>query len=316
MRHPATVIITLSLLLAAGVATLWWWPQTQAPLTSAQASASYQPAAWRVELDDGESALLVGTIHVGKPDFYPLPAAIAQPLTITPCLVMELDLSDPQYEQATASAAQRFGYLPADLKLSTLLPAELWPQVDAAARRIGLVPAVSERMEPWLLATTVQVLALASLGYQPALGVDQHLAASASRNPEQTIIALESVEQQLAIIASDRAGGIEMLRQLVVTDAAREGERLVNAWRQGDVAEFEALLDEAMATGPGQQLMTDLLVNRNRNWAEQIQQIWADAPCSVAVGALHLVGDNSLITLLRERGYRIEPLDYAAATQE
>lgn len=315
MRRSVTLIAILVLLTAAGAG--WWWLEGSATIEHrTRAAVLYQPAAWQVQFDNGGTALLLGTIHVGKPDFYPLPAAIAQPLSTAPCLVMELDLSDPQYALASASAAQRFGYLPADLKLSTLLPAELWPQVDAAARRIGLVPAVSERMEPWLLATTVQVMALASLGYQPALGVDQHLAASTSRNPQQTIIALESVEQQLAIIASDRAGGIEMLRQLVVTDAAREGERLVNAWRQGDVAEFEALLNEAMATGPGQQLMIDLLVNRNRNWAEQLQQIWMDDHCSVAVGALHLVGQQSLIALLRERGYQIEPLAYGTAHED
>ncbi|MBQ1784911.1 MAG: TraB/GumN family protein [Gammaproteobacteria bacterium] len=316
MRRSVTVITLIVLLLTAGSGAAWWWWPTAESAASCTAKASYQPAAWRVEFDNGESALLFGTIHVGRADFYPLPAPVAVPLANASCLVMELDMSAPDYQAVAASGAQRYGYLPPDLKLSTLLPEGLWPEVDATARKMGLVPLVSERMEPWLLASTVQVMTLASLGYQPALGVDQHLTMAASHTSEQAIIGLESVEQQLQIISRDRAGGIEMLRQTVINDPAREGKRLIEAWRQGDIAEFEALLSEATSNGPGQQLMTDLLVTRNRNWVEQLEEIWADERCSVAVGAMHLVGPESLVELLRQRGYRIERLDYAAADEE
>lgn len=49
-------------------------------------------------------------------------------------------------------------------------------------------------------------------------------------------------------------------------------------------------------------------INRNRNsrWIEQLPGIFADGPAFVAVGALHLCGQEDLLCRLEERGYHIE----------
>ena len=52
-----------------------------------------------------------------------------------------------------------------------------------------------------------------------------------------------------------------------------------------------------------------LLSNRNRAWMEQIPKMLADAPTLVVVGAAHLVGDEGLLSLLRQSGYTVDPVD-------
>ena len=47
---------------------------------------------------------------------------------------------------------------------------------------------------------------------------------------------------------------------------------------------------------------------RNRNWAEKLDQMMPEQSCLVCVGAAHLSGEKGLIQLLRDRGYTVEPV--------
>jgi uncharacterized protein len=52
-----------------------------------------------------------------------------------------------------------------------------------------------------------------------------------------------------------------------------------------------------------------LLNNRNKNWAEQLNELMKKESVFVAVGAGHLPGAHGLINLLREKGYTVKPLN-------
>jgi uncharacterized protein YbaP (TraB family) len=52
-----------------------------------------------------------------------------------------------------------------------------------------------------------------------------------------------------------------------------------------------------------------LVVDRNKAWADVLDELTASETVSaVVVGALHLVGEDSLIELLRERGFTVSEL--------
>jgi uncharacterized protein YbaP (TraB family) len=57
-------------------------------------------------------------------------------------------------------------------------------------------------------------------------------------------------------------------------------------------------------------LYQSLVVERNRNWAEQLSAMATGSNHSalVVVGTLHLVGDDSLVALLRKRGFTVSRL--------
>jgi uncharacterized protein len=50
-----------------------------------------------------------------------------------------------------------------------------------------------------------------------------------------------------------------------------------------------------------------IITDRNRNWLPRIEQMLADPEKDylVVTGALHMVGPQGLVELLRSRGYRI-----------
>jgi uncharacterized protein YbaP (TraB family) len=86
--------------------------------------------------------------------------------------------------------------------------------------------------------------------------------------------------------------------------AQSELNTMVEAWRTGDMAFLNAVLAKGFKEFP--QLYKPLTVDRNRRWLPQIEQLLrSDKNHMVIVGALHLVGDDGVVELLRKRGYGV-----------
>ena len=71
-----------------------------------------------------------------------------------------------------------------------------------------------------------------------------------------------------------------------------------------DVDRMEGLSDAAKQIEQRSRLC--LLEDRNAKWIATIESLYREAPTLVAVGALHLMGQNGLIARLRHDGFRVE----------
>jgi uncharacterized protein YbaP (TraB family) len=99
----------------------------------------------------------------------------------------------------------------------------------------------------------------------------------------------------------------EMLMELVhEKDKARDELIQMNkSYRNGDLGKLEGLLAEQTYS---EQEAKVLLDDRNQNWLAQLPSIMKEQQTFIAVGALHLAGENGLIHLLRQAGYTLTPL--------
>jgi hypothetical protein len=81
---------------------------------------------------------------------------------------------------------------------------------------------------------------------------------------------------------------------------------VTKAWREGDIRALESLLREGAEESPA--LFKKLTVDRNRRWLPQIEKMLQDSGNDylVITGALHMVGSDGLVQLLRGKGYRVE----------
>jgi uncharacterized protein YbaP (TraB family) len=151
---------------------------------------------------------------------------------------------------------------------------------------------------------------LMQVGYDPASGVEARLKALA-REAGKPVRTLETLEQQIGFFA-DLPADAELAFLLSALDEVDSGpamlDALVAAWSAGDVEALDALMvDQMAAEYPA--LYDALLVRRNRNWAGQIQTLLAgEGVAVIAVGAAHLVGDDSVQVQLASRGLTVERL--------
>jgi hypothetical protein len=262
------------------------------------------PAAWRVTDGDGGEIWLLGSMHYLRAADYPLPSVDGL-YDRAAALVMELDLDDVD------AAAQQAGVmgaalLPQGTVLADVLDPDVYALAQAHAQRAGIDLALLASFEPWLVAITLLDQGMSRLGYEPGRGLEQYLLGKAGADGKP-ITGLESFAAQIAIFdrlpkAQQQALLEQTLQELDTADAALDA--LTAAWREGRLDELADDLSGDFADFPG--LYATLVSDRNRRWVEPLEAYLRERrPYLVVVGALHLVGPDSVVELLRERGYTV-----------
>lgn len=279
-------------------------------LMAFQAFAAERGALYKVT-GKGNTMYLYGTIHAGKPDFYPLEPRIRAAMAAAPTLALEVDAArDPA---AVMAAFEQYGMFPAGSPGIGALPAERRERIETALKKQGIDPAAVARMKPWLLATMLAVADLGKLGYNPALGVDAHLAHLA-RGGNTRIAELESAQYQAALmnrLPDDDQWRLleEALENMASGRQMREAREIFDAYERADQAAQERIARhiEDDNTVSGKFTREVVLNERNGPMADKVASLLAqENNAVVAVGLLHLLGKNGLPELLRQRGITVE----------
>lgn len=268
-------------------------------------SAFADPAFYKVSKGDQQHWLL-GSIHAGKPSLYPLPDPIERAWLQSRALVLEVDLTHISQQQW-----QEMGAITRLVDGKTFkehVPLDLYRRTIIAAGQNGLTENMLAPLRPWFAAITLTQAALERTDFSSALGVDQHFAKQAG-DSGKPIIGFETLLEQLGYLAS--VGDNQTLMLESTLDELPELERgfreVMKAWEEGDEATLINLLKSEMAPPKLQAwLEQTLLAERNHNWLKK----WSTLPNEsfIVVGALHLYGDQGLLALLEQQGWRITPL--------
>ena len=272
-------------------------------LTVHAAEPTRHAALWSLK-GQSNTVYLLGSVHFLKPSDE-LPPAMDAAYRDAERLMMEIDMDD-----LDAAAAQQttmeLGLLPENQTLESQLGTQTYAQVARHARAIGVDPALLNRFRPWLAAMTLVQLQLMKQGLDPQSGVEQRLTARAVADGKE-ITGFETLRQQLEMLAGLSAEQQREFLLYSVEDAERadkEIAQLLSAWRNGDTAALAQLLQEGFDKYPD--LYRPLTVDRNRQWLGRIEQLLKSKDdYLVVVGALHLVGKDSVIDLLENKGHKV-----------
>jgi uncharacterized protein YbaP (TraB family) len=278
-------------------------------LLACQALAAERGALFKVS-GAKHSLYLYGTIHAGKADYYPLEPRIGKALAHAPTLALEVDVQrDPG---ATAAAFQQYGLFAAGSADYAQLPAARRQRIEAGLKQQGVDPGALAQLKPWVLATMLAVVDLAKLGYDPALGVDLHLAGLA--RGKARIAELESVQYQAALL--DRLPLAmqwdvleETLAHMASGQQLRETRELFAAYEGADRTALDAIAHriETDDSISGKFIREMVLIERNGPMADKLAALLAREDNAVAaVGLLHLLGKHGIPELLRQRGLQVE----------
>ncbi|MFA4894324.1 TraB/GumN family protein [Brevundimonas sp.] len=261
------------------------------------------PALWVVR--DADSTLyLFGTVHVLRPTTAWGSARVDAAFASADDIWFEI--SNPDDQAALLPLIQQHGVSP-DRPLSSLLTAEEMVALGAAAAGAGMTAAQLDIFRPWLAGLTLSVAPLVKAGYDPQSGVELILKARADA-AGKPVHGFETIDRQIGILAGmSEADQLSFLRSTLEAydDATVELDRMVDAWAAGDVATLkEVAVDEMRSEAPA--VYEALLVQRNTDWAGQIQTLLAGSGTAfIAVGAAHLAGDDSVQEILADRGVAV-----------
>lgn len=274
------------------------------------AQTTPKPLLWKVS-DGDNSVYLLGSFHALKPADYPLAASVDAAFADAEALAFEMspeEMNSPQLGAKLVGAAR----LAEGQTLKSSISAAEWLRLEAYASKRGFPLANFQGIEPWFVSMVISLQEMAANGYDPKIGLDQHLMGLAAQAGKRTS-GLESADDQIA--ALDSMTPIEQQQTLSETldeahDPKGKIDELHDVWRRGDAAALEkTMVAELQLKYP--KLYKRINVDRNRAWLPKVRAMLDNEKSDdtmVVVGSLHLVGADGLVSQLKSRGYRVEKL--------
>lgn len=259
------------------------------------------------EITKGKQKLfLAGTIHVLRPQDFPLPAEFDAAYRQSQVIVFETDLHKVQ----TPEFGQRFAQamlLPDNKTLKDVLAPDVWVSLQQYAAQNQYPLSQTMMYNPAMMSIMISMGELKKLGVGE--GAD-FFYDKAARADHKTIKGLETEEDVLAYMKIfGAADGNDIIRSTLKDSKEMGGmmETMIAQWRAGDLKSLDKNLGQRMRDE-----MADgyeaLVVERNRKWQPQIEAMLATPEVEmVLVGALHLSGKDGLLEQLKRAGYKVKP---------
>lgn len=265
--------------------------------------AQQQSLLWQISGNGlTKPSYLYGTIHLICEEDMQMSEVLKQKFTESEKLFLEMDMSD----NTVATKTQQLIMLPEHKTLRSFFKndAEYARIDDFFSNTAGIPLSFLEKMKPFAL---VSFLYTRCLPCALPASYELHFVKMAKAQQKQ-IVGLETVEEQMAAI--DKMTN-EAQRQMVLSmvdsfeTAKKSTHQLIQLYKQ---QKLDSLYTVAINNPDMASSKEVFLDNRNKKWLPIVEKAIHEHACFIAVGAAHLAGKPGVIKLLKQKGYKVEPL--------
>jgi uncharacterized protein YbaP (TraB family) len=298
-RGPSAAILIAALIVVAG-----WLTVAADGIVTGRVGPSddYRSGLlWKIQPPGRPPSYVFGTMHSEHPDVVNVPDPVQAALAQSERVILEMQL-DPQTLGKVAEAMQ----IKAGPDLRSLVGPQLFDQAAQIMDAFGVPAQVLKGMKPWAVAVTLLTppsntgLFLDRVLYLEALARDKPVSGLETVQEQMAVFDELPLKEQIALLEES----LELVPQL---DALYAHMR--KAYVARDLAALARLnagmlekADEVLADVLTRRLVTE----RNERMAERLETYLEQGNSFVAVGALHLPGDDGVLSLLAGRGYALE----------
>lgn len=271
---------------------------------------------WKIEHEGRDPSYLLGTMHVSDSRIVAMPAEAGVPFEEADTLALELDSFEPADVAKAMFAYPELTTFTDGRSLKNLLDVEELKRLERALKTRGIPLFAVEKMKPWLLMIAFSMpeceLKRRAAGLVP---LDLFLLRTA-QDLGKNVVGLETMTEQLQSLSSMPA--VPLLRSVLAQlETGRTLEDFlattVGAYLAGDIAmilpaSYRMVGMEEPEEGSEDDPMKYIIVERNVRMASRAQPLLEDGNAFIAVGALHLIGEQGLVELFRKQGYSLTRL--------
>jgi len=278
------------------------------PPQQTDAIALGQGLLWKVEKPGLKPSHVFGTMHISDVEVTTLAVPVEQAFSQARVLLTELKM-----DYATIAAVMRNMYFSDERTLVAILGQKLFNQVAARLAELGISRQAATKMRPWAVMSVLGVAQLSDGGGAAGTGLDAQLYTNAMRQGKQ-VEALETADEQLTVFENlPIQAKVDMVRS-VVEDTQRtlaEFKKIREAYLARDLKRLLEMAEEEASGEYGQFMQAfnrEGVVERNRRMTSRMLKHIDGGAAFIAVGALHLPGEQGILRRLEQRGYRITPV--------
>ena len=322
------VLLTLVLISFGSIAAAFCNDESDLPddlLSTLRAEAARLPYhkgnLWQVE-KKGVVSYVFGTMHLYDPRHEASMERLKPLIEKVDHVLVEADKnSEADLQNLLFSDPSRY-LITSGPSLMERLGPEAWAKLTPQLESYGLPPFMAAKFQPWFLGFSMMLPPCAIADLQAGrTGIDKSIEAYA----EKPVTALDDMERLLSYFAKDPLDQqVEELRWGLLLEVPMtppesgltqfyfdEEHGLVWGLAAHQVAEIAGhlpLQEQAKLKAMVDEMLEDLISARNLQWMEQLVPALEAAPGLVAVGALHLSGQQGVLNELQKRGFTVTAL--------
>ncbi len=254
---------------------------------------------WKIEKPGVAASYVFGTIHLEDARVITIPNIVKKTLSQSRSFTMEI-LSSPQDDKLAAMAM----VFTDGRNLKQVLGNDLFKEVAKVAQKNGMSESSIMPFKPWAI-----MMLLSLPPPKTGLFLDKKLLGMANAKGKP-LHALETMEEQLSIFnEASMDDQIHMLRETIDDYEAfpQEIEDMIRAYLARDLKTLLAISKDKIKPGDRivEKFMTRLFEDRNHKMTKRMQVRLNEGNAFIAFGALHLAGEEGVLQLLEDKGYRI-----------
>ncbi|WP_057763342.1 TraB/GumN family protein [Cytobacillus praedii] len=264
---------------------------------------------WKAE-KNGNTVYMLGSIHLGIEEFYPINSKIMKAFNESKYLAVEADILNLNPLEFQQTILEKAVYEDGST-IEDHISKELYKKLTDTFVSYGGDMNEIKYLKPWYLSMSLDSLKTMDPKYKSELGIDHYFLSKAGN---KKVIELEGAEFQINMLSGFPENvQIKLLEDSLKTGNANDGlAPLIKAWQTSDDTAIEKLLFNVPDNSPEYKVyMTEMFDNRNVGMANKIEKYLTGTTKGtyfVVVGAGHYFGDMSIIKLLEKKGLKIEKL--------
>lgn len=273
---------------------------------------------FRVEREGVAPSFLFGTMHLAEPRVLTLPAPVEAAFASARTVVVEAtEIADERAVAAALLSRPDLTILPSGTTLRDLVPETRREELTAALEARGIPAGSVATLQPWFVTAGLAVLPCEQARQARGEAVLDLALAQRAETDGKTLAGLESAIEQMEALGSlpldlqaeTLLATLEMLDRL--PDLYETMIALYLEGRIGAIAPAVELLAQSQSSSAAAyaEFEERVILTRNRLMAERVVPFLEEGAAFVAVGALHLPGEEGLVELLGNGGWRVTRAD-------
>jgi len=253
-----------------------------------------------------QPSYLYGTVHSFDSKAFRYVPQLASKIAASELFAMEMIID---MQSQNLKEVMQHAMMPGDTMISMLLAPEEYERLSRyMTDSVGLPMMLLGKVKPFFL---MAMMMEQSMTQDAARFLDDSLSQIA-KLAKKKVIGIETMEEQLGAI--DQIPLREQARMLMeevdsalTSSSANEMDELIAIYASGSLDSLQQLYQKKEFSNTFQ---LALVTDRNHRMADRIATYLGDnVRMFVAVGALHLQGEEGVITLLRKKGYTVTPIN-------
>ena len=267
-----------------------------------------KPCLWDLT-KDGKTMSLFGSLHVGKPDFYPLPESVIKRFEEATVLAVEADVTLPETQQACLKLAAT------DEKLENMLSGDDFAALNGYIKASAIPDSTINKRKLWMVNLALVGAELNQLGVDFGRGLDVTFLREAKLSKKRVVEVEGGAQQCGALAGATNAETTAALTRFLA--AVRQNrmekrlEQMLTSYRAGDGLSMNQVVNEEFGDSKeGMMAKQRIFDNRHPSMAERIDGYFKSPERHFAViGVGHMFGDNNLLEALTKRGITVKRVE-------